>query len=159
MAGDKSKNKVSDDILRMMMRDLLAKGETGATHFYDLLRTKIQLEKARCLKLYPIVEAEWVEFKNNIIDKARAEAISNATKEGLKTDLELELILCSIASQDIEVEEWVRGEAVLRSVSPGEIVAAVKTLFQKRGSNAPTKNQISFTKVGSEAEEEKYNEG
>ncbi len=140
------KNKVSDDVLKQMMFELLDKGETGATNFYELLRTKIQIAKGRCLKMYPIIESEWVNFKNKVIEDQRTVEITEAAKDGLKTDLELEVILCQIASNNVSVQEWVSGEVVLRDVSPSETIQAIAQLFKKRGSYAPIKTAATDTK-------------
>lgn len=68
--------------------------------------------------------------------------ISEAVKEGLLSDIEIELILCKIISGDVEVEEWVKGSPILRSVTPTEITNAAKAVYAKRGSNAPEKKSI-----------------
>lgn len=65
--------------------------------------------------------------------------ISEAVKEGLLSDMEIELILCKIISGEVEVEEWVKGNPILRSVTPTEITNAAKAVYAKRGSNAASK--------------------
>lgn len=77
---------------------------------------------------------------------------AEALKEGLKSDLELEVFLCQIAMGDIEIEEIVKGEAVLRNVSPFERIQAINTIYKKRGSFAPEKRDVNL-KFGKEAEE------
>lgn len=136
------RNKISDEVLSQLMRELLDQGERGATNFYELLRTKIQISKQRCLKMYPVIENEWVELKDKIISEQREVKIAEAAKNGLKTDLELEQILCQFATNNVEVEEWVKGEAVLRGISPTESINAIAQIFKKRGSYAPTKTDI-----------------
>lgn len=131
--------KVSDGVLKQMIFELLDKGERGSTNFYELLRTKIQLSKQRCLTVYPIIEKEWVEFKDKVISEQRSLEISEAAKEGLKSDIELEQILCQFASNNLLVEEWVRGGVVLRGISPMESIQAIAQIFKKRGSYAPIK--------------------
>lgn len=133
------RNKVSDEVLKQMMCELLDTGERGATNFYELLRTKAQLSKSRCLQMYPVVELEWVTFKDKVINEQREASIAEAAEKGLKTDLELEQILCQIASSNLEVEEIMGGAAVLRGATPGEMCKAIDLLFKKRGSYAPTK--------------------
>ena len=71
-----------------------------------------------------------------------AEATANALKEGLKSDLELEVFLCQIAMGDLQIEEVVKGETVIRDTSPMERIQAIKTLYTKRGSNAPVKSEV-----------------
>ena len=78
-------------------------------------------------------------LKDSVIKDTIIDETERAIKAGLKSDLELELILSQIASGNVEILEWVKGEAVLRNVSPMEATAAIKTIFVKRGSNAPDK--------------------
>jgi hypothetical protein len=66
-------------------------------------------------------------------------AISDGIKEGLLSDMEIELILCKIISGDVKVEEFIKGNAVLREVTPTEITNAAKVIYAKRGSNAASK--------------------
>ena len=133
------RNKISDEVLSQMIGELLDQGERGATNFYELLRTKVQISKQRCLKMYPIVEKEWVELKDKVINEQREAEIAEAARSGLKTDLELEQILCQFASNNLEVEEWVKGKVILRGISPLESIQAIAQIFKKRGSYAPIK--------------------
>lgn len=64
---------------------------------------------------------------------------AEAVKGQIISDLEIEAILCKIVTGNVEVEEVMQGTPILRSVSPNEVINAAKTLFAKRGSNAPTK--------------------
>lgn len=66
-------------------------------------------------------------------------AITDSLKSGLKSDLELEVILCQLATDNVEVEEWVKGKKILRGITPFEVISAIQTLYKKRGSNAPIK--------------------
>jgi len=72
--------------------------------------------------------------------------ISEGIKEGLLSDVELEVILCRIASGGFDVIEMIKGHPTLRDVTPGEMIQAVRSLYQKRGSNAPSKSAITDTK-------------
>lgn len=67
------------------------------------------------------------------------ETISDAVKEGLLSDMEIELILCKIISGEVEMEEWIRGKVILRTVTPTEVTNAAKAIYAKRGSNAAAK--------------------
>jgi hypothetical protein len=69
-------------------------------------------------------------------------AISEGIKEGLLSDMEIEFILCKIISGDVKIEEFIKGNAVLREVTPTEITNAAKVIYAKRGSNAPEKKEI-----------------
>lgn len=78
-------------------------------------------------------------------------------KGAIKSDLELEAILCQIAGGNVQVEDWVKGEVVLRDVTPGEITQATAQIFKKRGSYAAIKQDITVRKVGKDlSEEETY---
>lgn len=80
-----------------------------------------------------IKEAEGIRVK------VTEETIAEAVKDGLLSDIEIEMVLCKLIAGDIEIEEWVKGKPILRGVSPMEIIQAARTIYQKRGSNAPTK--------------------
>jgi len=69
-------------------------------------------------------------------------AITDAVKEGLLSDMEIELILCKIISGELKIEEFIKGTAILRDVTPTEITNAAKVIYAKRGSNAPEKKVI-----------------
>jgi hypothetical protein len=53
--------------------------------------------------------------------------------EAIKSDLELEAILCQIATGGLKIETIVQGEAVLRDVTPTEMITAIDKLYKKRG--------------------------
>lgn len=139
------KTQVSDDELRLLMLDLLDQGERGCTNFYEILRTKIKIERSRCIKMYAVVEQEYIKLKDDVIHEQRVASFMEAAKNGLKSDLELEIILCQYACQNVDVEEWIDGKMVLRGISPSESISAIAQLFKKRGSYAPVKvnNNIS----------------
>jgi hypothetical protein len=46
----------------------------------------------------------------------------------------------------MEVEQIFDGTPILRGVTPNEVTNAVKTIFLKRGSNAPTKTALTNVK-------------
>lgn len=69
--------------------------------------------------------------------------ISDAVKEGLLSDMEIELILCKIICGGIKIEEFVKGVPILRGVTPTEATNAAKAIYTKRGSNAPFKAEHS----------------
>jgi DNA-binding FrmR family transcriptional regulator len=81
--------------------------------------------------------------RNNHKEAIRLEqttdTLKDAVNEAILSDLELEGILCKIASGNMEVEQIFDGTPILRGVTPNEVTNAVKTIFLKRGSNAPTK--------------------
>jgi hypothetical protein len=82
-----------------------------------------------------IRQKEAEELRVTQLQAAHLEALN----KGLKSDLELEVFLCQIAMGDFEIEELIRGEAILRNASPAERIKAIEQLYKKRGSYAPTK--------------------
>jgi len=78
-------------------------------------------------------------------------AISEAVKGGLKSDLEIEHRLCLLAFGDLDIEETTVSEqfgvtTFKRKPTPAEQVAAVKEIWKKRGSYAPSKIAQTDTK-------------
>lgn len=65
---------------------------------------------------------------------------AEAVKGQIISDTEIEAILCKIVTANVNVQEFIKGVPVLRDVSPMEIIQAAKTLYAKRGSNAPIKS-------------------
>jgi hypothetical protein len=93
----------------------------------------------RYLNPAKVIAKSMANLKDSVVKTAIIDETEKAIRAGLKSDLELELILSQIASGNVQITEWIKGEAVLRNVTPTEIVNAAKTIFTKRGSNAPTK--------------------
>lgn len=135
------KAKIAPDKGIELTINLLSEGKTRAdilqqiTTNYKISAGAVDkwIKAARPVVLARQQEAEQVRIK------ATAEAIEDSLKSGLKSDLEIEVILCQIITDNVQVEEWVYGNKILRGVSPGEIIAAAQTIFKKRGSNAPIK--------------------
>ena len=65
--------------------------------------------------------------------------VTEATQEAIISDMEIEAILCRIITGHMDVEEMLRGEPILRSVTPFEIIAAADKLWKKRGTYAAEK--------------------
>lgn len=79
------------------------------------------------------------EEKEAIRQATMSKDYAEAVKEQIISDTEIEAILCKIVTGQMEVEDVIQGTPILRSVTPNEVINAAKTLFAKRGSNAPTK--------------------
>jgi hypothetical protein len=86
----------------------------------------------------PIAESRSKDLEVIRVNQMEA-SIAEAVKAGLLSDMEIEMMLCKIISGDMKVEEWIKGDIVLRNVTPMEQIQAAKTIYAKRGSNAPTK--------------------
>ena len=76
------------------------------------------------------------------------ETLKNELNEAIISDLELEAILCQIASGNLKIAEIVQGEAVLTDIKPSDMVNAIDKLFKKRGSYAPTKQDLTLLDKG-----------
>ena len=82
------------------------------------------------------------------------QAIKDAVNEAILSDFELESILCKIASGNMQVAEMFNGVPTLRDITPNEVINAVKTIFAKRGSYAPTKTALTDI-LGNDAPQQK----
>ncbi len=91
--------------------------------------------------------------KETILQANLSEQLNSEINAAIKSDLELDLILSQIATAGVEVEEYVKGEAVTRSVTPMEQIKAIDQLFKRRGSYAPLK-QAATTVSGEDAKTE-----
>jgi len=140
-----AKSKVSSKQKRVAeITEMLSKGMERK----DIL----QILSKTCKVCSRTIDNEIKEAKTVLAERNKeAEAIrlnvtkqmtEEAVKEGLKSDLEIEVILCQIIGGNVEIEEWVKGNPILRSVSPTEIINASKVIFAKRGSNAPEKSEV-----------------
>lgn len=83
--------------------------------------------------------AERNKHKEKVRLEQTEQSIKDAVNEAILSDLEIEGILCKIASGNMQVQEMLAGVPVLRDISPNEIINAAKVIYLKRGSNAPTK--------------------
>ncbi len=123
---------------------MLSKGEAKAKVLADnVARWRIS---SRTFDRYWVKANEKAKQTRKAIDQVLNDTLTEETvaafKEGLKSDLELEVILCQIATNNAQVEEWIAGEKIMRGVLPGEIIAAVREIWKKRGSYAPVKNAL-----------------
>ncbi len=89
----------------------------------------------------PAAETRHKEAETIRIEQTK-EAELQALKEGLVSDLELEVFLSQIAVGGVNVCEMAKGMVVIRDVSPLERLKAIDLLFKKRGSNASSKLEI-----------------
>ena len=83
------------------------------------------------------------EFKRTLINEVTTQEIEEGLKNGLKSDLEIELQLCKIAFGEIDVMETTSTpDGIIefnRKPTPGEMINAMKELWKKRGTYAPDK--------------------
>ena len=136
MAKVLSKEKLTMDIVSM-----LEKGMERRQICEKLLKSaKVSRGTVdRGIKAAKVVISKRNEQREAIRLSVTTEEIQKAAKDAIISDLELEAILCTIATGKIKIQEIVQGVGVLRDVSPSEITKAIDLIFKKRGSNAPTK--------------------
>ena len=91
------------------------------------------------IKQAKLVVTERNKQKEAIRVGITTEILKNDLEKAIRSDMELEAILCTIATGNAKVEEIVQGKAVLRGITPSEMTNAIDKIFKKRGSNAPTK--------------------
>lgn len=91
------------------------------------------------------------DAKEKILQDNLSEQLKSEINASIKSDLELDLILSEIASAGCQVEEFVKGEAIIRNVQPMEQIAAIDKLFKRRGSYAPVK-QASTNAAGEDVQ-------
>jgi len=77
--------------------------------------------------------------KENMPAEVKAEIMAN-----IATETELDLILSKIAYGDVTVEEYIKGIAVVRGVTPTEQIAAIDKLYKRKGSYATIKNETTL---------------
>lgn len=136
MAKVAGKDKHLADVVSMLEKGLERK------HICEKMRKDAKVNPATTDRL--IKEAKEVISKRNEEKEAIRQATmskdyAEAVKEQIISDTEIEAILCKIVTGQMEVEDVIQGTPILRSVTPNEVINAAKTLFAKRGSNAPTK--------------------
>ena len=93
------------------------------------------------------------DAKEKILQDNLSEQLKSEINASIASDLELDLILSQIASGNLQVEEWVRGDVILRNVVPMEQIAAIDKLYKRRGSYAPLK-QAQTDKDGNDSKTE-----
>jgi hypothetical protein len=80
-----------------------------------------------------------MEAKESMMQDNLSKKLKGEIEATIKSDLELDLILSQLATNNIEVEEFIQGTAVLRGITPSEQIAAIDKLYKRRGSYAPVK--------------------
>ena len=87
-----------------------------------------------------------VDERNKEKERLRVEqteqTIKESVNEAIISESEIDAVLSMIVTGRIEIEEIIKGEAVLRSVSPMEVIAAADKLYKRKGSYAPQKKEI-----------------
>lgn len=98
-----------------------------------------------------LLEVAYTRFTEaqQALEAARLDQLSTTAKnelnEAILTEMELDAIVSQIASGNCTVEEWVKGEAIIRQVNPTEVLNAVDKLYKRKGSYAPIKQATTKT--------------
>jgi hypothetical protein len=131
-----NKQNIINDIVSMIEKGMETK---------DILRNIAEScgKSIRSIEGYIKEAKDVVNKRNEAKEAVRLSTITEEYKEALNeaiiSDIEIESILCTIARGNLEVEQIIAGNAVLRGVSPMEQIAAIDKLYKKRGSYAPIK--------------------
>ena len=131
-----------------IMKERLRLGYDRAVIFQELSETCKLSDRTLDNELKEAREAIRLEMeaKEAVRQAELSEQLKSEINASIKADLELDLILSEIASGGCQVEEFVKGEAIIRNVQPMEQIAAIDKLFKRRGSYAPLKQANTDTK-------------
>jgi len=137
------------------MKEMLRAGLDRAIIFQKLSETCKLSERTLDNELKEAREAIRLEMegKEGIRQAKLSEQLKNEINASIKSDLELDLILSQLAAGECQVEEYVKGVAVIRNISPLEQISAIDKLFKRRGSYAPLK-QAQTNTAGEDAKTE-----
>lgn len=124
---------------------ILSELQSGNVVYKDVF--KVFLSRFKCSE--PTFVTHWKKANEKHMEAMRAKelekqaAISESLKDEIQaqilTEIEIDLILSKIVTGDIKVEEYIKGEPVIRDVSPSDIIAAADKLYKRKGSYAPAK--------------------
>jgi hypothetical protein len=130
----------------LRIADELEKQQADKTYTNAMICDNLQFSKDMFyrLKKKAVLEVQKrTEFKQSLINKVITHEVTEAARNGLKSDLEIEQQLCKIAFGEIDVMETTSTPDGLiefnRKPTPGEMINAMKELWKKRGTYAPDK--------------------
>ena len=130
----------------LRIADELEKQQADKTYTNAMICEKLQFSKDMFyrLKKKALLEVQKrTEFKRTLINEVTTHEITEAVKNGLKSDLEIEQQLCKIAFGELDVEETTSTPDGLieyrRKPTPNEMINAIKEIWKKRGTYAPDK--------------------
>jgi hypothetical protein len=130
----------------LKLADELEKQQLDNSYKNANIQQEMQITVAMFHRLKPKALLELqkrTEFKRTLINDVTTQEIEEGLRNGLKSDLEIELQLCKIAFGEIDVTETTSTPDGLiefnRKPTPGEMINAMKELWKKRGTYAPDK--------------------
>jgi hypothetical protein len=136
MAGNAAKLKRIEEIT-VSLRKGLTRGEI-VRKFAKIYKTSDRAIDNYIREGNKILAAE-NEAKESIRQDNLSENIKSEIGAQIASTLELDLAMSKIATGGLQVEEFLSGEAVLRNVTPNEMVNAARELYKRRGDYAPAK--------------------
>jgi hypothetical protein len=77
--------------------------------------------------------------KEAILEQTRTETLQGEIAANIATESELDLVLSRIAMGGCRVQEFIKGEAIIRDITPTEVIMAADKLYKRKGSYAPAK--------------------
>ena len=130
----------------LRVADELEKQQADKTYTNAMICDNLQFSKDMFyrLKKKALLELQKrTEFKRTLINEVTTQEIEEGLRNGLKSDLEIELQLCKIAFGEIDVMETTSTPDGMiefnRKPTPNEMINAMKELWKKRGTYAPDK--------------------
>lgn len=130
----------------LKIADELEKQATDANITDDSIWQNMSISKRTFYRLKPKAVEEVskrAEIKRLALNSTLTSKTIEEAKNGLKTDLEIEMQLCKIAFGELDVVETTSTPDGLidfhRKPTPGEMIQAMKEIWKKRGTYAPDK--------------------
>ncbi len=111
-------------------------------HESDQNRPKPSVKLTQFKSYYKLANEKHTEaMRAKELEKQAAisESLKDEIQAQILTEIEIDLILSKIVTGDIKVEEYIKGEPVIRDVYPSDIIAAADKLYKRKGSYAPAK--------------------
>lgn len=140
MPVDKPRLESTD--LKLKIAELWRTGMRGRWNMCAELRKTYSVDSRRVTAAYNELEAELKEYTKELQEDRLSILTDEAQltyRDAIVSDLEIEVVLSSIVTGSCGVEQFVEGKAVIRDITPTEMINAAKLLWQKRGALAPVK--------------------
>jgi len=80
-----------------------------------------------------------IRAKEALIEQSRTEQLQGEISANIASELELDVVLSKIALGGCKVQEFIKGDLILRDITPTEIIMAADKLYKRKGSYAPAK--------------------
>lgn len=137
---------MANEIRHLMIADELERQQIEPGLTDQTIWEKLGLKKNTFYRLKPKAVEEVskrAEIKRLALNSTITKETIEEAKNGLKTDLEIEMQLCRIAFGELDVIETTSTPDGLidfhRKPTPSEMIQAMKEIWKKRGTYAPDK--------------------